>query len=276
MPVLHAVVLGIVQGLAEFLPISSSGHLSLVPWLLHWREFAGNDQLQKTFDLALHVGTFVGSFAYFRKDIVRYARAALHSLRLRRFSADDERMAWLLLVASMPAAVVGVVFESQLVQSGREWLIGVMLIVFGVLLGVVDRVSASDRAQPQFGWRDALLMGAGQALALQPGVSRSGVTTTVGRFLRFDRTSAVRLSFLMSLPITAGAALYKLTDQLRGDGIPRSFYAAFVWGSLAAAIVGFFAITILLRMVRTRSFSPFVIYRVAAGVFVLAVYANRS
>ena len=275
MPIIHAIILGIVQGLSEFLPISSSGHLTVVPWLFRWHEFDGNASLEKSFDLALHLGTFLGAFAYFGKDVLRYVAAAWRSIRNRRVQTTDERVAWLLLVASIPAAALGVAFDSSISDNRRMWLIGVCMVIFGVVLGVVDHRAKGTLQADDLRWQDAALIGAAQAVSLQPGVSRSGSTITAGRLLGFDRPAAVRLSFLMSLPITAGAALYKLAKQLSGDGIPIAYRPAFVWGAVVSAMVGFAAITALLRFVRTRSFTPFVIYRIVAGVLVLVVWAAR-
>ena len=275
MPIVHAIVLAIVQGLSEFLPVSSSGHLTAVPWLLRWHEFDSNASLEKAFDLALHVGTFVGAFVYFWNDIVRYVGAAWRSVMRRRVEGTDERMAWLLLLASVPAAAIGVVFDSNISDNRRMWLIGVCLIVFGIVLGVVDRVAPRNRPAEEFGWRDAIVIGAAQAVALQPGVSRSGATITAGRARQFDRAAAVRISFLMSLPITAGAALYKLTKQITGEGIPSAYRPAFAWGAIISAIVGFAAITALMKFIRTRSFNIFVAYRIVAGLVILVVAAGR-
>lgn len=276
MPLLHAIVLGIVQGLSEFLPISSSGHLALVPWLFGWKELTADPDLNRTFDVALHIGTFVGAAAYFRTDLVRLIKAAATSLRHRRVETDDQRLAWLLLIASVPAATIGVVLDSALEgHYGPEWLIGVMLIVFGLLLWYADHLFG-HREVDDFRLRDALLMGFGQALALQPGVSRSGVTMTVGRWLRFDRDPAARISFLMSLPIIGGAGLYKGLKVAVTGGIPAGFEAAFFWGMVTSAVVGFAAVWAVLRYVRTRSFDLFVIYRLVAGAGVIAVAIARA
>lgn len=269
MPILHAIVLGITQGLSEFLPISSSGHLRLVPWLFGWNDFAGNAGIEKTFDVALHLGTFIGALAYFRKDIAAFARAVF----TRNGDETNRRIAWLLVVASIPGAVVGALFESFIEKNlGQFWLIGLMLIAFGVVLLYADRLLGTRRAE-EFRLRDALAMGTGQALALQPGVSRSGITITVGRKLGFDRDASARLSFLMSLPIIGGAAAYKGAKLLR-DGIPAGIAAPFVWGMLASALTGWLAVWGVLRVVRTRSFTPFVIYRVLAGFAVVLVYVT--
>ena len=274
-PVAHAVVLGITQGLSEFLPISSSGHLILVPWLFGWEELTGaaNADLNKTFDVALHVGTIFASLVYFRKDLARLAGAALASIRQRAVTTTDQRLAWLLLLSSVPGAIVGAGLEGSINEHlGEIWLIAVMLIVFGLLLLVADRLP-SDRGEGDYGPRQALTMGLAQAAALSPGVSRSGITITAGRFLGFDRNAAARLSFLMSMPITGGAALYK-GAELAVDGLPPGTAAAFFWGIVASGLTGLAAVWLVLRVVRTRSFLPFVVYRVAAGLAVLALLAS--
>lgn len=271
MPILHAIVLGITQGLSEFLPISSSGHLRLVPWLFGWDDFAGHASLEKTFDVALHLGTLIGAVAYFRRDVVRYARAGL---RRDARTTTDGRLAWLIAFSTIPAALTGALFSDVIEEkTGYIWLIATMLIVFGLVLGWADRrpgVRTLDEVRP----RDALLMGVGQALALQPGVSRSGVTMTAGRLGGLGRDGAARFAFLMSLPITAGALMFKGLDVVR-DGIPDGFVAPFVWGIVASGITGWFAVWGTLRLIRTRTFTPFVLYRVAAGLAVLVLYAVR-
>jgi undecaprenyl-diphosphatase len=271
--VLHAIVLGITQGLTEFLPISSSGHLVLLRWLLRWGEL-GPD-LAKTFDVALHLGTFAGAAAYFRDDICRYTRAGWRLLR-RRGAGPDGRTAGLLAVSALPAAVVGGAAGDAVENHlGQVWLIAAMLAVFGLVLLWADRLPGR-RAEKEFGLRDALVMGTAQALALQPGVSRSGVTISAARWLAFDRDAAARLSFLMSLPVILGAGLYKAAGVVAGPGIPGSMVAPFVWGTLTAGLSGFVAVWAILRLVRTRSFGPFVAYRVVAAVAVLALFAARS
>lgn len=274
MPILHAIVLGIVQGLTEFLPVSSSGHLILVPWLFNWTELTRNPDLNRTFDVALHIGTFVGAVAYFRTDIARFASAAWRSLKRRSVTEPDERLAWLLLLSSVPAGLVGLVLDSTVNEHlGAEWLIGVMLVVFGLVLYWADHLPG-DRGEDDFGVRQALFMGAAQALALQPGVSRSGATISMARKLGFTRDAAARLSFLMSLPIIGGVAVYKSLEVLTGDGIPAGFAPAFAWGMIASGVTGFVAVWAILRLVRTRSFSPFVIYRVAVGLAVVGIAAS--
>ncbi len=271
-PVLHAIVLGITQGLSEYLPISSSGHLILVPWLFGWDDFAGDPGLEKTFDVALHLGTLVGAIAYFRSDLLRYLRAAVTpSAR----GTDDRRVAWLLAVATVPAAVTGALFADVIEEhTGSIPLVATMLIVFGLVLGWADRLPGT-RPLEDVRLRDALVMGTGQALALQPGVSRSGVTMTAGRMAGLGRDGAARFAFLMSIPITAGALVFKWVDVSSEGGIPDDFVAPFVWGIVASGITGWFAVWGMLRLIKTHSFTPFVIYRVVVGVGVLVLYAVR-
>ncbi|HEX7166171.1 MAG TPA: undecaprenyl-diphosphate phosphatase [Acidimicrobiales bacterium] len=276
MSTLHAIVLGIVQGLSEFLPISSSGHLEIVPWLFGWDDLADRPDVDLTFDVALHLGTFVGALVYFRRDIVVLAAAAFRVLRTRRVDTDDERMAMLLVVASLPAATIGAVLDAVLDGAyGPIWVIGVMLIVFGLVLGWADRLP-ERREITAFRPRDAVLMGFAQALALQPGVSRSGATISMGRWLGFTRDAATRISFLMSLPIIGGAAAYKGLDVfVVGDGLPAGFAAPFAWGMASAAVTGFVAVWGLLRVLRTWSFAPFVWYRIVLGANVIVLAAVR-
>jgi undecaprenyl-diphosphatase len=268
-PILHAIVLGITQGLSEFLPISSSGHLRLVPWLFGWDSLDHDPSLAKTFDVALHLGTLVGALAYFRNDVVRLARAGLTAAGRRTL---DGRLAWLLVLSAVPAAITGALFADVIEErTGAIWLIATMLIVFGLVLLWADRQSGR-RSIEELRVRDAALMGLGQALALQPGVSRSGATITTGRFLGLSRDTAARFAFLMSLPITAGALLYKAYDAGAGDGIPDDLWAPMAAGIVSSGITGWLAVWGTLRLVRTRSFSPFVIYRVVAGTVVLVLY----
>lgn len=273
MPILHAIVLGIVQGLSEFLPISSSGHLALVPWLFGWDDFGDNESLAKAFDVALHIGTLAGAVAYFRADIAAFAREGLRLVvpANRADPSPQGRMAWLLVVSAIPAAITGALLDSTIEElDDVYWLIGVMLIVGGVLLLVADRLGG-PRSGEEFRLRDALLMGLGQAAALQPGVSRSGVTITVARALKFDRVAAARLSFLMSLPIIAGAGAYKFVDVLGEGGIPADFRMPFVVGMLTSALTGYAAVWGTIRFVQTRTFTPFVGYRVVVGLAVIGL-----
>ena len=279
MPIFHAIVLGITQGLAEFLPISSSGHLELVPWLFGWDDFDGDAALENAFDVALHVGTLVGALAYLWSDVVNYTVAGLGAATKRREWDQDARIAWFLLASAVPAAIAGVLLEDLLLDLGENvGMIAVLLIVFGLLLLVADRLPAArdeaGRPVEEFGIRDALLMGAGQACALLPGVSRSGVTITVGRALHFDRNSTARIAFLMSLPLIAGAGVYRGLSVMR-DGFPSELAGGFVAGMLAAAVTGWVAVWGTLKFVRSRTFTPFVVYRIAAGLFVLSLLVTN-
>jgi len=270
-PILHAIVLGITQGLSEFLPISSSGHLLLVPWLFGWDDFAGQPALQKTFDVALHLGTLIAAIAYFRTDLVGYAKVGLS--RSER-GTQDFRIAWLLVASAVPAAVLGALFSDVIDRkTGYIWLVATMLIVFGLVLGWADR-RPGTRTIERLTARDAMWMGLGQAMALQPGVSRSGVTMTAGRVSGLGRDGAARFAFLMSIPIIAGALLFKAKDVV-ADGIPDGFAAPFVWGVVASGVTGWLAVWGMLRLLKTRSFMPFVVYRVALGTSVLVLYVIR-
>jgi undecaprenyl-diphosphatase len=267
--ILHAIILGITQGLAEYLPISSSGHLILVPWLFGWDDFAGNPSLEQTFDVALHLGTLVGAIAYFRKDIVRLTRAAFVAPR-----SKDGRLGWLIAISAAPAAVIGALFADSIEENTDQiWMIAVMLIVGGLLLALADG-TRGKRTIDEVGLKDALAMGFGQAIALQPGVSRSGVTITVGRFVGLSRDGAARFAFLMSLPITAGALIFKWFDVQGEGGIPADFRAPFFWGIVASAITGYGAVWGTLKLIRTKSFAPFVVYRLALGTSILLLLAT--
>jgi len=271
----QAAVLGVVQGLSEPLPISSSGHLILVPWLFDWPDPGGDASASKAFDVAVHLGTLLGVVVYFWRDLGHILASAWRSLRTRSLATFDERLPWYLILATIPAAVVGAagasLFEGAL--SNPVW-VGVQLIVFGLLLGAVDHWAASERGMETLSGRDALGIGLAQALALIPGTSRSGITITAGRGLRLTREAAARFSFLMSVPAVAGAVAFKTYDTfIVGDGLPDGAVGAFLVGIASAAILGLLAIAFLLRYVRNHSFAPFVIYRVALGVLVLGVAA---
>jgi undecaprenyl-diphosphatase len=271
--ILQAIILGLVQGATEFAPVSSSGHLILVPWIFGWTPI-GDVGLQKSFDVALHMGTLLGALIYFREDVVRYAVAWFRSIRARRMSTPDERIAWALFVGTIPGAIAGALLENLIQEKlGAPWLIAVMLVPFGVLLVIVDRRSRSDRAFGSIGPTDGLLLGTAQALALQPGVSRSGVTITAARAMGFDRESAARFSFLLSLPIIAGAGAYKAVD-LAQTGL-QGHAGEFVAGMVASAISGFVVIWGLLKYLKRHDFTVFLWYRVAvAAVVVVLILAN--
>ena len=271
-PIIHAIILGLVQGLSEFLPISSSGHLLLVPWLFDWHDF-DNTAIEKAFDVALHLGTLAAVVGYFRHELVTYVREGIRLLVRRERPVDpDGRLAWLLVLSSIPAAIAGALFEKTIDNRlGKPGLIAVSLIVFGVLLAVADRRSG-QRSLVDYGRDDALKVGAAQVLALNPGTSRSGITMTAARFLGFTRDAAARASFLMAIPVTAGAVAYKGLKLMK-DGVPSGLGVPMVVGIVTAGVSGWAAVWGTLRLIRTRSFMPFVIYRCALGLAVLVVLA---
>lgn len=273
MPILHAIVLGLVQGLSEFLPISSSGHLLLVPWLLDWKDL-DDVSVKKAFDVSLHLGTLIAVVAYYRRDVVSYARDGLRAIVQRdRPATEHSRMAWLLVVASIPAAAVGVLLETWIDEElGKPWIIAVSLIGFGLVLAWADR-RRGERAFEQIGLRDAAIIGAAQVLALNPGTSRSGISMSAARARGFSRDAAARFSFLLSIPVTAGAVVVKV-GGLVSDGIPEGLLWPMIVGVVTAGVSGWLAVWALMRLIRTKSFDGFVVYRVLAGVGVLVVLAS--
>ena len=274
MPILHAIVLGLVQGLAEFLPISSSGHLLLVPWLFGWDDFAGHPGVEKAFDVALHIGTLGAVMAYFGRDLVTYVKEGARLLRRREQPTNPEgRLAWLLVLSSVPAAAVGALFEEFIdEQLGTPLIIAISLIVFGLVLAWADRRDG-QKVLGEFSASDALKIGAAQVLSLNPGTSRSGITMTASRLLGFNRDAAARASFLMAIPVTGGAVAYKLV-KLIADGIPDGFIGPMIVGIITSALSGWLAVWGTIRLVRTRTFAPFVIYRLGLGVLVIGVLAT--
>jgi undecaprenyl-diphosphatase len=271
--ILQAIVLGLVQGATEFAPVSSSGHLILVPWIFGWI-LIGDADVRKSFDVALHMGTLLGALIYFRQDVARYAGAWIRSIGKRRLSTPEERIAWALVVGTIPGAIAGALFENVIQeQLGAPWLIAVMLVAFGVVLVLVDRRARSDRAFDTIGPMQGLLLGTAQALALQPGVSRSGVTITAARAMGLDRESAARFSFLLSLPIIAGAGAFKAVD-LAQTGL-QGHAGEFLAGIVASAISGFVVIWGLLKYLKRHDFTVFLWYRVAlAALVVILILAN--
>ena len=273
MTILQAIVLGLTQGATEFAPVSSSGHLILVPWALGWPLVGGSADFNKTFDVALHMGTLLGALIYFRNDVWRYLLAWGRSLARRRADTPDERIAWALVIGTIPGVVVGAVFESAIQETlGEPWLIAVMLAVFGIVLYAVDRRMRSDRDLNSIGARTGLFLGTAQALALQPGISRSGITMTAARAIGIDRESAARFSFLLSLPIIAGAGVFKGLDLL-GTGF-QGYEAQFFWGFVSSAVSGFLVIWGLLKYLRRHDFAVFMWYRIAVALLVLGLIAT--
>ena len=273
MPIIHAIVLGLVQGLSEFLPISSSGHLLLTPWLFGWNDFS-DVSVEKAFDVALHLGTLIAVIAYFRKDLVVYVRDGLRMVVQKEKPRTSEgRLAWLLVVASIPAALFGAIAGNWVDEHlGKPVIIAASLIVFGLLLAWADR-RLGKRKFEEMNSRDAIVIGLAQVIALNPGTSRSGISISAARILGFDRDTAVRFSFLLSVPVTTGAVAVKLLELFK-DGIPEGLVMPMIVGIVTAGISGWLAVAGLLKLIRSKSFDAFVIYRVIAGVAILAIAAS--
>lgn len=266
MTVFQALVLGLLQGLAEFLPISSSAHLTLAPWLFHWNDPG------LAFDVALHFGTLIAVLWYFRAEWLSLLRAALRIIARRRIETDEERRVVFLILATIPGAIAGLALEEYAETAFRDpKLIAVTLIVMGVVLWAADRYARRDRQISDMTYGDAIAIGLAQMFAIIPGVSRSGSTISAGRALRLDREAAAVFSFLMSMPIIAAASILKVPQVLAREGLS----ATVVVGVLASAVSGWAAIAILLRFVATRSYGLFAIYRVVLGLIVLGIAFSR-
>lgn len=270
----QAFVLGVVQGLTELLPISSSGHLILVPWAADWTYLEQHDRFNQTFDVALHLGTLVAVAVYFWQDIVRLVRAWLGSLGRRRIATADERIAWFVLVATIPAGLIGLAGENAIADHlGEPWQILILLTAGALLLLWADR-SLQTRAMSDLSLRQAVVMGFAQALALAPGVSRSGITITAGRFMKLDRDGAARFSFYLLVPTVLGAVLLKgVKDVLLGD-LPSGWGGPFLVGTLAALGSGLLAIEWLLGYVRRHTYGVFVAYRLVVAALVFAAIVS--
>jgi undecaprenyl-diphosphatase len=276
LPNWEALVLGLVQGTTELLPISSSGHLILVPWLADWQYLEEHDAFNQTFDVSLHLGTLVAVVLYFWHELVRLVAAWFRSVRRRRVDSDEERIAWAVVAATVPAAVVGAAGEDVIAEHlGEPWQIAIFLALFGVLLYVADR-QPQTRHMDDVGVRSAFAIGLAQTLALMPGVSRSGITITAGRFLGLDRDSAARFSFLLLVPITLGAVVYKGVGDVLLAELPPGSAGPFVVGTLASFAAGLVAISALLGYVRRHDYSLFVWYRLALAAFVLLLIVTGA
>ncbi|HEY8237974.1 MAG TPA: undecaprenyl-diphosphatase UppP [Candidatus Limnocylindrales bacterium] len=267
----QAIVLGIVQGLTEFLPVSSSGHLIIVPELLGWRDpFIES----LAFSVMLHVATLLALLVYFRADWLRLIPAGLAAIRDRSFKDDpDRRLAWLLAASTVPAVIVGVLFNDLIENSFREArLVAITLVIGAAVLWLADRVGRRDRPIEGMTFPIAIGIGAAQALALVPGISRSGISISAGLFAGLDRTAAARFAFLMATPITAGAGVWELRKIVSGEAgvdLPLVPLAA---GMLASLIAGLLAITVLMRYLRTHGTGVFVAYRIALAALVVVAW----
>lgn len=305
MVVWHAIALGILQGLTEFLPISSSGHLELIPWMMGWKDFHDDASLKNGFEVALHLGTLVGAVFYFRRDIRHYIASgftvAYRGLSNSRFLPEfyqnkfnslaastqakgdnqpdqpddnqpgqpdtnqldqrlvDGKVAWLLLATTIPTALVGAIWASSLETLGDTvGLVIAMLVIFGALLWLASHMAhLMETPTDQFSVKSATAMGLAQMCALIPGVSRSGVTITAGLLTHLSKQAVTRFSFLMGLPLIAGAGLFKFIDIGGWGGIPTNYQAGFIWGMLASAISSWVTIWGLMRLLRSWTFIPF-------------------
>ena len=274
MSILQAIVLGLTQGATEFAPVSSSGHLILVPWLFNW-SIVNDPALNKTFDVALHVGTLVGAVIYFRHDLWLYIKAWFRSVRDRRVQGTEERLAWALVIGTIPGAIAGALLESTIEEKlGQPWLMAVTLAVGGVILWLVDARARSDRGMDSIGPRTGLGLGALQALALQPGISRSGITMTGARWIGIDRESSARFSFLLAIPIIAGAGLYKGVGLIH-TGF-QGYGSEFFWGFVSSAVSGFVVIWFLLGYLRRHTFKAFMYYRLVVAALIVILIATGT
>lgn len=265
----QALVLGIVQGATELLPISSSGHLILVPWAADWTYLSEHESFNKTFDVSLHLGTLIAVVVYFWSDIWRYLRAALRSLGRWRIETTDERIAWAILAGTIPAGLVGALGESFIEKKlGEPWQIAITLALFGVLLWLADK-RPQERHLEDVQVKSGFLIGVAQVLALMPGVSRSGITITAARAWKLDRDAAARMSFLLLVPVVLGAVLYKGVKDVLFGSLPAGWGGPFLVGTLAALAVGLAAIQFLLDYVRRHNYTIFAVYRVALAVVVV-------
>jgi undecaprenyl-diphosphatase len=264
----RAVVLGVLQGLTEFLPISSSAHLRIFPDLFGWGDPGA------AFTAVVQIGTELAVLLYFRKDIWRIASAWIRSLYDPSWRGhQDSRMGWYIIVGSLPIVALGITLKDVIENDFRSlWIIGTTLIVLGIVLGIADRLGAQRRKIGDMSLQHAVLLGCAQALALIPGVSRSGATISMGRFLGYEREAATRFAFLLAIPAVIGAGLYELPEIPGGEnayGVLPTLVATVV-----SFVVGYAAIAWLLRWVTTRSYLPFVIYRIGLGTVVLVLVAN--
>ena len=265
MSVLEAIVLGIAQGLTEFLPISSTAHLRIVP------AFAGWEDPGALFTAVIQLGTMVAVVIYFWRDLLRITRTWLASLRRPELRGElDARMGWYVIIATIPIGVFRLAFNDQIENGARNlYLIGTVLIVLGLVLAVADRVGRRVRSVDDVNRTDAIWVGIAQALALIPGTSRSGATITAGLFLGLKRDAAARFSFLLSIPAIVLSGLYGLTELITGDDTVS--FGALALATVVAFVFGYVAIAFLLRYLANHSMMIFVIYRVVLGVIVLAL-----
>lgn len=271
MPIYQAVLLAIVQGFTEFLPISSSAHLALAPWLFGWQDQG------LTFDIALHIGTLAAVLIYFFRD---WVQVIAQGFGLKY--GNDEGLArnrgllWLLAAATVPVGVAGMFFKDEVETTLRSpFVIGAMLILVGILMGYAERLSSRRRTMADLTAGDAMAIGVAQALAIVPGTSRSGITITMGLFRDFDRAEAARFSFLLSTPAIGGAALLAIRDLVKAGGVPPGELVVFLTGIGVSALTGCLVISFFLKFLKKHSLRFFVAYRIIFGIIVLALACFR-
>ncbi len=270
-----AIFLGIVQGLTEFLPISSSAHIRIVGEFMNKAQDPG-----ARFTAITQIGTELAVLIFFRKDIAAIVNSWVKQVVLRADLSSEgkgqARMGWLIIVGSIPIVVLGYLGKEIITNDLRSlWLIASVMIIFGLILGYADKVGKSEKTLAQLNSKHGLLYGAAQALALMPGVSRSGATIAMGRFLGYTREAALRYSFLLALPAVFGSGLYELKDAFSTDAAPNVFSIPETLAATSVAfVVGYIVIAWLLKFVSTKSFRPFIIYRVALGSLILVLLAT--
>lgn len=282
---LQAIVLGIVQGLAEYIPISSSAHLIIVPWLFGWTDPA---LTSLSFDVALHLGTLLAVLAYFASDWVRLIRAGIESLIQRKIGDNpDRRLVWLIVIGTIPGGIAGILGESKIdalfhqpgvpVSSIAMIVMAVIIALLGSLLFFADKFARHTRSMKDIRLKDAILIGLAQALAVFPGISRSGSTITAGLASGIERPAAARFSFLLSAPIIAGAGLKSLYDVLtNANSVASQEVGLFLIGFAMAAISGFLCIHLLLKFLQRNTTLPFVYYRWALAILIVVVAVVRG
>ena len=270
-----AIFLGIVQGLTEFLPISSSAHIRIVGEFMNKAQDPG-----ARFTAITQIGTELAVLIFFRNDIkaivVSWVKQVLLRAELSAEGKGQARMGWLIIVGSIPIVVLGYLGKDIITNDLRSlWLIASVMIIFGLILGYADKVGKSERTLDQLNSKHGILYGAAQALALVPGVSRSGATIAMGRLLGYTREAALRYSFLLALPAVFGSGLYELKDAFSSDAVPNVFSIPETLVATGVAfVIGYIVIAWLLKFVSTKSFRPFIIYRVALGSLILVLLAT--
>jgi undecaprenyl-diphosphatase len=273
--VLEALFLGVVQGLTEFLPISSSAHIRIVGEFMNKAQDPG-----ARFTAITQIGTELAVLIFFRKDIAAIVKSWFKQVVFRsQLSAEGKgqaRMGWLIIIGSIPIVILGYLGKDIITNNLRSlWLISSVMIIFGLILGYADKVGKSERTLDQLNSKHGLLYGAAQALALVPGVSRSGATIAMGRFLGYTRDAALRYSFLLALPAVFGSGLYELKDAFSADAAPNVFSISETLAATGVAfVIGYVVIAWLLKFVSTKSFRPFIIYRVVLGSLILILLAT--